>query len=66
MKTLRASKVARTRGITAAALSFYRGEVLIRKVWVFRDGEWGFERPGTDWTTGREADLGKAIRKYMG
>ncbi len=64
-KSLKPSKVPPSGGLTAATLSFYRGKVLIRKVWVFGDGEWGFERPGTDWTTGREADLWVGIRKHL-
>jgi hypothetical protein len=64
-KSLRPSEIPPSGGITAATLSFYRGKVLIRKVWVFEGGEWGFERPGTDWTTGGEANLWKNVRKYL-
>jgi hypothetical protein len=64
-KALKPREVAPSAGITAATLSFYRGKVLIRKVWVFGDGEWGFERPGTDWTTGGEVELWERIRKYL-
>jgi hypothetical protein len=64
-KTLKPSEVPPSGGITAATLLFYRGTVLIRKVWVFEGGEWGFERPGTSWTTGREADLWEGIRKHL-
>ena len=38
---------------------------MLRRAWVFKGGEWGFERPGTKWTTGREAALWKVIRKHL-
>ena len=33
-------------GMKAATVSFYREDNLIRKIWVYEGGEWGFERPG--------------------
>ena len=53
-------------GKTAANLSFYRGKTLVRKVWVYASGEWGFYRPkGPDWTTGREAELYKVVARHL-
>src|SRR5262245_54129676 len=56
-EALKPSKSPPSAGITAATITFYQGESILRKVWVFERGEWGFERPGTSWTTGREAAL---------
>jgi hypothetical protein len=64
-RTLKTRAVAPSGGRTAVTLRFYRGERLVRKVWVFEDGEWGFERPGTSWTTGRERELWKVIQKRL-
>ena len=40
-------------GERAATLTFARGDVPVREVWAYEDGEWGFVRPGTSWTVGR-------------
>jgi hypothetical protein len=52
-------------GVNAAILSFYRGGALVRKVWVFAGGEWGFERPGISHTTGWNPNLWKVINKHF-
>jgi hypothetical protein len=52
-------------GKTAATITFYRGKRVLRTVWVFEGGEWGFERPGTSWTTGKQAGLWKAVQKHL-
>ena len=52
-------------GKLAATLSFYRGETLLRKIWVYQGGEWGFDRPGTDWTTGLSPELWKAVQARL-
>jgi hypothetical protein len=62
---LKTREVPPSGGITAATVEFYHGEKLLRKVWVFEGGEWGFDRPGTSWTTGRSADLWTAVRKRL-
>jgi hypothetical protein len=64
-QALKARGVPPSGGVTAATVSFYRGEGLLRKIWVFEGGEWGFERPGTSWTTGREGNLWKVIQKHL-
>jgi hypothetical protein len=52
-------------GKTAAVIQFYRGDTLLRSVWMFPYGEWGFERPGTQWTTGESDDLVALVRKHL-
>jgi hypothetical protein len=64
-RALKPRAVSPSGGRTAATLRFYRGDKLLRKVWVFEGGEWGFDRPGTSWTTGRDKDLWKAIEKRL-
>jgi hypothetical protein len=64
-EALRPSKASPSGGRTAATVTFYRGGRVLRKVWVFEGGEWGFERPGTSWTTGRQAGLWKALQKHL-
>ncbi len=54
-----------TRGMTAATLTFYRGDRLLRKVWVYWGGQWGFERPGWSYTTGNSPELWQAIQKHL-
>ena len=46
-------------------IRFYQGPTLLREVWVYGDGEWGFRRPGTSWTTGRSDDLVRLIRQEL-
>ena len=64
-RSLKTAEVPPSGGITAATISFYRGEGLLRKIWVFEGGEWGFDRPGTSWTTGREKKLWEGIQRYL-
>jgi hypothetical protein len=52
-------------GKTAVTIQFYRGDTLLRSVWMFSYGEWGFERPGTQWTTGTSDDLPDLVRKHL-
>jgi hypothetical protein len=62
---LKPSKTPPSGGTTAVTMTFYHGESILRKVWVFERGEWGFERPGTSWTTGREAALWRVVQKHL-
>ena len=64
-QTLQAQAVSPSGGLTAATLTFYRGDTLLRKIWVFQGGEWGFQRPGTSWTTGSDANLWNIINKHL-
>jgi hypothetical protein len=52
-------------GITSVKLQFYQGDTLLRSVWMFSYGEWGFERPGTHWTIGNSDDLPGLVRKHL-
>jgi hypothetical protein len=52
-------------GKTVATIQFYQGDVLLREVWMYPYGEWGFERPGTKWTTGESDDLVALVRKHL-
>ena len=51
-------------GEQAASITFYQGETPLRTVWIYRGGEWGFDRPGTSWTTGLSDELWKLVGKY--
>lgn len=48
-------------GELAAMLRFYRGDALLRKVWVREGGEWGIERPRASWTTGADPELWRLV-----
>ncbi|MDR3619507.1 MAG: sigma-70 family RNA polymerase sigma factor [Paludisphaera borealis] len=52
-------------GKPAATLWFYRGDKLLRKVWVREGGEWGFERPGASWTTGADSELWRLVDQRL-
>ena len=64
-QALRPREVPPSDGVTAATLSFYRGNQLLRTVWVYEGGEWGFDRPGTSYTTGEDPDLWQLIRWHL-
>jgi hypothetical protein len=64
-EVLKPSKTPASGGITSVTLTFYHGDDFLRKVWVFKGGEWGFERPGTSWTTGREPALWRVVQKHV-
>ena len=53
-------------GDLAATLWFYRGDQLLRKVWVREGGEWGFERPKASWTTGADPELWRLVKARLG
>ena len=61
-RALRPSEVPPSGGELAVTLFFFHDEELIRKVWVYEGGEWGFERPGTSWTTGSDAELWRLVK----
>ena len=71
LKQLRAALVAEettpSAGMTWATLTWLKGETAIRKIWVFEDGEWGFERPppSTSWTIGQSEELAAIIKKLL-
>jgi hypothetical protein len=65
VRALKTRAVAPSGGLTAVTLRFYPDGRLLRKAWVFEGGEWGFERPGTSWTTGRERELWKVIQRRL-
>jgi hypothetical protein len=52
-------------GKTWATLTWMNVDKKLREVWVFKYGEWGFERPSTSWTIGRNAELVAIIRKAL-
>ncbi len=53
-------------GVAAAILWFYHRDRLLRKIWVFDQGEWGIVRPGVmSPTTGRDEHLWKVIQKRV-
>ena len=54
-----------TGGMNAVTISFFRKAELIRKIWVFEGGEWGFERPSVSHTTGHEANLWMIIQEHL-
>jgi hypothetical protein len=64
-RALRPHEVPPSGGLVAATLRFYHDEELIRTVWVYKGGEWGFERPGTKWTTGADAGLWRLVKARL-
>jgi hypothetical protein len=65
-RSLTISDVPPSAGLKAATITFSRGDDVLRKVWVYEGGEWGFERPGTSWTIGASPDLWAQVKKWMG
>ncbi len=61
-----ASDVPPSGGKRFATLIFSRGEIVIREVWVYPGGEWGFVRPGTSWTTGQSDRLWGLLKPAPG
>jgi hypothetical protein len=54
-------------GETAWEVRFFQGDRLIREVWVYPYGEWGFVRPEPpSWTVGSAPGLVEVIRKLLG
>ena len=64
-RALRPIEVPPSAGMVAATLQFFRDDEMIRKVWVYRGGEWGFDRPGTRWTTGADAELWRLVESGL-
>jgi hypothetical protein len=62
---LKPTKAPPSGGMVAVTIRFYQGHTLLREVWVYGDGEWGFRRPGTSWTTGRSDDLIGSVRQEL-
>ncbi|MDC3981089.1 hypothetical protein [Polyangium jinanense] len=60
---LRVTEQQPSSGKQFAQIAFYRGEALLREVWIFADGEWGFVRPGTAWTVGASPALGDLVKR---
>jgi hypothetical protein len=54
-----------TGGMNAVTICFFRKNELIRKIWVFEGGEWGFERPSVSHTTGHEASLWMILEEHL-
>jgi hypothetical protein len=52
-------------GMTWATLDWMKGERVIRQMWVFDYGEWGFERPSMSWTIGHNPELVTIIMKHL-
>ncbi len=52
-------------GVTWAKVTWLAGDSVIRQAWVYEDGEWGFERPGTAWTVGESPALAKLLRQLV-
>ncbi len=53
-------------GMETVILRFYQGDTLLREVWVYADGEWGFRHPGTSWTAGRNPRLIQLVQQELG
>ena len=64
-EALKVSEQQPSGGKNAVTILFYRKDDLIRKVWVFKSGEWGFERPSISWTTGHQRDLWEVDQKHL-
>ena len=63
---LKPAEVPPSSGEEAMTVRFYQGPTLLREVWVYQDGEWGFRRPGTSWTTGQSGELVRLIQQELG
>lgn len=49
-------------GETMYTLTFYRGDEVVREVWVYPYGEWGITRPkSASWTLGENEKLGEVL-----
>ncbi len=71
LKRLRAALVVRnvppSAGMIEYDISFYDGKQLVRKVWVYPDGEWGFYRAKPPhWTTGSNPALKTLLDELAG
>lgn len=64
-KALHPKEVPPSGGEVAAKVSFFHDDDLIRRIWVYEGGEWGFERPGTRWTTGADAELWRLVKSRL-
>jgi hypothetical protein len=64
LKELRAVLIAEettpSAGMEWATLTWLKGETVIRKIWVYQDGEWGFER-----SVGQSDELVAIIKKHL-
>jgi hypothetical protein len=53
-------------GKTLYTLTFFEGDALLGRVWVFDDGEWGISREGrTSWTLGFSPALAHRIQSLV-
>jgi hypothetical protein len=51
-------------GVNHVVIAFYRGDNLLREIWVFGDGEWGIQRTGaTSWTLGLSDQLAMLVKR---
>jgi hypothetical protein len=65
--TLVVGDVPPSAGESQYEISFYRGKQLLREVWVYPEGEWGFHRPKPPhWTTGSNPALAKLVGELVG
>jgi hypothetical protein len=62
---LKPTKAPPSAGEQEMTVRFYQGPTLLREVWVYGNGEWGFRRPGTSWTTGLSEELVRLIRQEL-
>ncbi|GEM_PF-4341894 len=65
-QALTVGKTPPTGGENAAVLTFMTGKTVLRKVWIFKSGEWGFQRAkGTHWSTGKNQKLFAIIAGHL-
>ena len=64
LKQLRAALIAEettpSAGLTWATLTWFKGETVVGKIWVFDYGEWGFDR-----SVGQSEELVAIIKKHL-
>lgn len=59
------SKTPPSGGETWCTLTWQKAEKHIRTIWCYDYGEWGFERPSVDWTTGTNPKLTQIVRDLL-
>ena len=52
-------------GTTRYALVFYRDHELVRSIWIFQNGEWGFNSRRVSWTIGTERSVLETVERQL-
>ena len=52
-------------GMPWVHLTWFADDKPVRRIWLMADGEWGFVRKGTSWTSGTNRDLVKFLKAEL-